>query len=138
MYLDPTEQSVRRLLQRGITGPVTMLNLLRFRDWADYSAFPDVAPPVLITGTEAYDRYLVHTRPFLAATGGSVVLLADGGDSLVGPSEERWDLVVAVRQASVANFLAFASNDEYPAGVCHRTAALADSRLLPIAERSFP
>ena len=40
MFLDPTDQSVGHLLQRGISGPITMLNLLRFRDWADYSDFP--------------------------------------------------------------------------------------------------
>jgi hypothetical protein len=43
-YLDPTDESVIRLLERRIDGPVTMLNLLRFREWADYSAFPEVAP----------------------------------------------------------------------------------------------
>ena len=135
-FLDPTDQSVIRLLQRGIAGPVTMLNLLRFRDWADYSAFPDAAPSKPISGREAYDRYMDHTMPFLTATGGSVAFLGEGGYSLVGPSEERWDLVMAVRQASVQSFLDFASDHDYLAGVCHRTAALEDSRLFPLVERS--
>lgn len=115
-----------------------MLNLLRFREWADYSAFPDAAPSDPITGSEAYDRYMSHTLPFLTSTGGSIVLLATGGYSLVGPDEERWDLVMAIRQTSVQDFLAFASNQEYLAGVCHRTAALEDSRLIPLVERSLP
>ena len=42
-YLDPSDGSVLRLLQRQISGPVTMLNLLRFREWADYTEFPDAA-----------------------------------------------------------------------------------------------
>ena len=135
-YLDPTDESVLRLLKRRIEGPVTMLNLLRFREWADYSAFPEVAPVEPISGSEAYQRYMDHTMPFLTATGGSVVFLGVGSFSLVGPSEERWDLVMAVRQQSVHSFLEFASNPDYMAGVCHRTAALTDSRLYPLVELS--
>ena len=134
VFLDPTDQSVGQLLQRGIAGPVTMLNLLRFRDWADYSDLPKAAPPDPITGRDAHDRYISHTMPFLTATGGSVSFLGVGGHNLVGPPEERWDLVMAVGQVSVEDFLAFATNEAYLAGVCHRTAALEDSRLLPLVE----
>ena len=134
VFLDPTDQSVGQLLQRGISGPVTMLNLLRFRDWADYSRFPEAAPPHRISGSDAYDRYMAHTMPFLTAAGGSVSFLGLGGHSLVGPPEERWDLVMAVRQTSVQDFLAFATNEAYLAGLCHRTAALEDSRLIPLVE----
>jgi hypothetical protein len=37
MYLDPTDDDARRLIQRGIDGPLLMLNLLRFREIADCS-----------------------------------------------------------------------------------------------------
>lgn len=138
MHLDPSDEGVRRLLQRGIEGPVTMLNLLRFREWADYSRFPELAPPAPISGREAYDRYVRHTLPFLSATGGSVQFFGIGGHNFVGPSDERWDLVMLIRQASVDDFFAFARNAEYQAGIGHRAAALEDSRLLPVVERSLP
>jgi hypothetical protein len=77
-----------------------------------------------------------HTMPFLTATGASVVFLGAGDFSPVGPSEERWDLVMALRQQSVQNFLEFASNPDYMAGICHRTAALTDSKLYPLVEGS--
>ncbi len=137
IFLDPTDESVRQLLQRRISGPVTMLNLLRFREWADYSAYPEGAPPEPISGKAAYQLYMQHTIPFLTASGGSLAFLADGGSYLVGPREERWDLVMAVRQASVEEFLAFASDEGYMAGVYHRTAALDDSRILPLVDRPF-
>ena len=41
---------------------------------------------------------------------------------------------MAVRQTSISDFLAFATNDAYLAGLCHRTAALEDSRLIPLVE----
>ncbi len=138
MHLDPSDRSARELFRRAIDGPVTMLNLLRFRPVADYSASPDLAPAAPISGREAYDRYIGHTLPFLAASGGSVELLGTGGAWFVGPDDERWDLVMLVRQASVADFFAFAANEEYLAGAGHRTAALEDSRLLPVVTHSLP
>ena len=62
------------------------------------------------------------------------MLLGKGGNFLIGPSHERWDLAMLVRQSSVADFLAFASNQEYLTGIGHRTAALEDSRILPLLE----
>ncbi|MEK3787077.1 hypothetical protein [Paenibacillus sp. FSL K6-1230] len=35
-YIEPTQQSGMRFMQRGIEGSIVMLNLLRFRDIADY------------------------------------------------------------------------------------------------------
>jgi hypothetical protein len=55
-----------------------------------------------------------------------------GGDFLIGPTDERWDAAMLVRQASVESFIAFASNQAYLSGIGHRTAALEDSRLLPL------
>jgi hypothetical protein len=138
MYLDPSEENARLFFGRGIKGPVSMLNLLRFRDEADYSAFPELAPPTPISGSAAYDRYVRHTIPFLSATGGSVKFFGTGGPYFIGPPDERWDLVMLISQSSVEKFLAFASDEGYLAGIGHRTAALEDSRLLPIVDRSLP
>jgi hypothetical protein len=138
VYLDPSEENARRLFRRGIDGPVTMLNLLRFREVADYSASPELAPPAPVSGLEAYEAYVRHTLPFLTASGGSVTFFATGGPVFVGPDDERWDLVMLIRQASLQAFMAFATDEGYLAGIGHRTAALEDSRLLPLVERPLP
>jgi hypothetical protein len=91
MHLDPSDETVRLLLERGITGPVVMLNLLRFRETANYKDHPVLAPLTPISGREAYERYMAHTMPFLTASGGSVDFAGDGGHFFVGPDEERWD-----------------------------------------------
>lgn len=137
-HLEPTQSAGRHFVQRGLEGPVVMLNLLRFREVADYAADPDLAPAAPISGAEAFDRYFRHTLPFLRASGGDVVFLGAGGPYLIGPEGERWDRAMLVRQASVAAFLAFARHDAYLAGLGHRAAALADARLLPLAELPFP
>jgi hypothetical protein len=132
-YLEPTQEAGRAFWQRGIAGPVVMLNLLRFRKIADYSAYPELAPQAPISGEAAFDRYVAHTLPYLKESGGELLFLGEGGGFLIGPSEERWDRVLLVRQSSVQSFMAFASNADYLAGLGHRTAALEDSRLLPLA-----
>jgi len=138
VFLEPSDESTRRLFGRAIEGPVTMLNLLRFREVADYSSFSELAPAEPTSGRRAYEAYIRHTLPFLEASGGSVTFYGFGGHNFIGPPEERWDLVALVKQASQADFFAFASNAEYLAGIGHRTAALEDSRLLPIVEQPLP
>ena len=133
-YLVPSESAGRRFVQRGIEDSVVMLNLLRFRDVADYSANPELAPAARISGAEAFDRYIQHTLPFLRESGGYVEFLGVGGPFLIGPEDEKWDMAMLVRQSSVASFLAFASHGAYLAGLGHRTAALEDSRILPLTE----
>ena len=133
-YLEPTPASGRAFFMRGMTGSVVMLNLLRYRATADYSASPQLAPAGPITGEAAYRLYMDHTLPHLEKSGGKLLFFGRGGAFLIGPDHERWDAVMLVQQSSPAAFMAFASNAEYLAGMGHRTAALEDSRLLPIQE----
>ena len=133
-YLDPTDQSVAALFSRGISGPITMLNLLRLREIADYTANPELAPASPISGKDAYARYVEHTLPYLTETGGELLYLGEGGDYLIGPEGEGWDLAMLVKQSSLQDFLAFAANAGYLAGLGHRTAAVRDSRILPLVD----
>ncbi|MGF6496268.1 uncharacterized protein (DUF1330 family) [Luteibacter sp. 621] len=133
-YLEPTQAAGRAFVMRGVKGNVVMLNLLRFRDTADYSQHPALAPATPISGAEAFDRYIEHTLPFLRDSGGELLFVGTGGPVLIGPEDERWDLVMLVKQRNVESFLAFANNAAYLAGLGHRTAALEDSRLLPLSE----
>ncbi|WP_420239824.1 hypothetical protein ACOBR2_09730 [Telmatobacter bradus] len=87
-YLEPTQETGRMLMQRAFEGPVVMLNLLRFRKVADYSAHPELAPSAPISGAAAYDRYIAHTLPFLPASGGEMLFLGAGGRYLIGPEDE--------------------------------------------------
>jgi hypothetical protein len=135
-YLDVTQQAGRDFVMRKISGEIVMLNLLRFREIADYSATPDLCPPTPISGENAFQRYIDHTLPILRETGGDIVFLGKGGQFLIGgPESERWDMVALIRQQSVNSFLSFASHEGYLKGLGHRTAALEDSRLLPLVEK---
>lgn len=133
-YLMPTQEAGRNFVMRQIQGSVVMLNLLRFRRIADYSTTPDLNPEEPISGEQAYQLYIEHTLPFLTKSGGEILFKGNGGNFLIGPTDERWDAVLLIRQKDVSSFLAFESNQDYMKGIGHRTAALEDSRLLPLTE----
>jgi hypothetical protein len=63
-----------------------------------------LAPAQPISGAAAYDRYIAHTLPYLAESGGALLFLEEGGPFLIGPEGERWDRAMLVKQNSVQAF----------------------------------
>ncbi|MEL6142425.1 MAG: DUF1330 domain-containing protein, partial [Bacteroidota bacterium] len=124
----------KAFFSRPIEGKVVMLNLLRFKEVADYSEFPALAPGAAISGRVAYERYMQAVTPLLQQAGSEVLFMGQGNTYLIGPPDEQWDVVLLVRHASSQRFLQFASDEAYQKIAGHRTAALADARLLPILE----
>ena len=131
-YLEPTEQAGRAFFSCPDNGPILMLNLMRFRDVADYVDRPDLAPEMPIKGSTAFQLYIEQTLPLLKKIGGDLLFYGATDEFLIGPADESWDAVMLVRQNSRSSFLAFASNPSYQDNLAHRTAALRDARLLPI------
>ncbi|MCO5142562.1 MAG: DUF1330 domain-containing protein [Oligoflexia bacterium] len=134
-FLEATHESGKALVMRNIKGCVVMMNLLKFRTVADYSAAPHLAPAAPISGAAAFKLYVEKTTPYLEKSGGKLLFFGIGGPFLIGPTDENWDAMMLVSQNSVTDFIAFASNQEYMQNaIGHRAAALEDSRLLPLAE----
>ena len=131
-YINPTDADAAALFSRNISGEIVMLNMIKFNKIADYSESLQLAPEQDISGEQAYQLYMQHTAPFLAASGGEVIFKGKASEYLIGPKDSQWDLVFLVRQKSLKHFMDFASNQEYLAGIGHRTAAVENSRLLPI------
>jgi len=119
------------------TGRVVMLNLLRFKSVADYSNLAALQPKQEISGKEAYQLYMDYTKPLLEKAGSRVLFYGNSGSFLIGPEQEKWDAVLLVEYESVAKFMAFAQDEEYLKTAGHRTAALEDSRLLPVSENEM-
>ena len=131
-YLEPTMESATALVTSGHEGPFLMLNLLKFREVADYSAAPALRPDAQISGSDAFDLYVAATLPHLENSGGALLLNAPAAKWFIGPAGDQWDRVMLVRQTSVNGFLGWAEHEAYLDGIGHRMAALLDSRLLPI------
>lgn len=135
-HVHPDRAVLEALSQLADDEPVVMLNLLRFRDHASYAEGSPHAP---CSGREAYARYGAVAVRHVQAVGGKPVWMGDAQLTLIGPADEPWDEVLLVEYPSRKAFLTMASNPEYLACTVHRTAALADSRLIAMrAKRRAP
>lgn len=126
--IDPSPVRFRALRDAVPAGmPVTMLNLLKFREQADYQA--DVGEPAR-SGREAYRIYAALAIAEIERVGGRVVWSGKPVYSLVGSEDEQWDEVLLVRYPSAAVFMDMVRSPAYQRFTYHRTAALADARLV--------
>ncbi len=121
--IEPNREQVGLLTSSTDTGPIVMVNLLRFKDEAD-------GIDAGVSGAEAYARYGDAVAPFLAGVGGRVLGAVGSEDSIIGPHEVEWDMVVLVSYPSREAFLKMTTDPGYQAIHPHRVAALADSRLI--------
>jgi len=133
-YLEVTEDTGRKFFTSQIQGEIVMLNLLKYRDWADYTHDISLESSVKISGKEAYRIYMKAVMPHLNEAGSEVLFFGKCQPFIIGPQDEEWDEVLLVKHKSKERFLEFASNPAYLKVKGHRTAALADSRLMPIVQ----
>lgn len=126
--INPTPESVRQLVEKVQPGiPVVMINLLRFRERADYPAEMEVPAS---SGRDAYAQYAREVDPILARVGGKVIWKGEAKHAFIAPDGETWDEVLLVAYPSRDAFLGMLKSPDYQAITVHRTAALADARLI--------
>ena len=130
-YLWPTEDQLNEITAAAVPGrTITMLNLLKFREHADYGDKSDAETPC--SGKEAFNRYARGVVPIIERLGGNVMFTGNAQSAVIGPTSESWDRVLLVQYPELQTLLNMSSSDEYQAHSHHRSAALADSRLIPI------
>ncbi len=112
--------------------PIHMLNLIRLRPVADYPEdHPDHGKG--LTGLDAYRAYGRTSAAVFARVGGRQVWAGRPEAVVTGPTEERWDLAFIAEYPSAGAFLEMVTDPAYREHVKHRTAAVADSRLIRLA-----
>ena len=111
--------------------PLVMLNLLRFRDQAQYS---DASEPAR-SGRQAYGEYSKTALAKVQGVGGQLVWMGRTQASVIAPEGEQWDEVLLVRYPSAAAFARMLADPEYRAATRHRSAALEDARLIANVEQ---
>lgn len=134
-YINVTSEAAKEFYQDfHDKGKIVMLNLLKFRQRADYSNLEQLKPIRELTGEEAYQLYMQSTLPELKKAGSRIIYYGKSKNFLIGPELEKWDALLIVEHKSVVKFMEFAKNKDYLKNAGHRTAALEDSRLLPSNE----
>lgn len=131
--LNPRAEQLAHFIEAMPSGvPITMLNLLRFNQQAQYPASSEHSP---CTGRQAYARYSRIAVARVQAAGGAVEFAAQAHAALIAPADEQWDELLLVRYPSKEAFLDMIGDEHYLAAAEHRTAALADSRLIGTTAR---
>ncbi|CAN5259875.1 DUF1330 domain-containing protein [soil metagenome] len=117
----PGPEQVAAFFGGAEDGPFVMVNLLKFKDKAEY---PDGSEPEL-SGREAYARYGAAVRACLESVGGAPVFAGAVTELMLGEAEELWDMVALAQYPSRAAMMAMVQSPAYQAIEKHRIAGLA-------------
>jgi uncharacterized protein (DUF1330 family) len=135
-YIDPDREAwdVFKSLPRD--QPIQMLNLVKLKPKAEYPAgHPDHGKD--LSGLDAYRAYGRTTAHIFKRLGGRQVWAGKPQVMVTGPGAEAWDIAFIAEYPTAEAFIAMVRDPEYRDLVQHRTAGVADSRLLrlePIRE----
>ena len=124
-------EQVRRMLTIEDDGPFYMVNLIKFRERADYRDGRETN----LTGREADALY--QPLPFLLEIGAEPVFVADVEIQLIG-DETVWERVAVVRYPSRAAFLKLIQRPDFRAATVHKDAGVEKSLVLVAEPIEFP
>ncbi len=128
-YIDPDREAWEVFKSLPRDQPIQMLNLVKVKPLAEYPVgHPDHGKGR--TGLEAYRAYGRTTAHIFARVGGRQVWAGHPQVMVTGPAAESWDLAFIAEYPTSDAFIAMVRDPEYRELVAHRTAAVADSRLL--------
>lgn len=127
----PTGAQIGALLALPDTGPVVMLNLLKFRDKAEYKDGRETN----LSGREAYMKYGELMSAFVMARGGRLHFNAAAAAPVIGAVEATWDVVALMEYPSAKAFVEIATSPEVAEFGIHREAGLAGQLLIPCFPR---
>ncbi len=125
MPIAPREDQLKKFLENLPPGPVTMLNLLKFKEKAEYADGRETN----LTGAEAYALYGMEMGKLIGDGGGRSVFAGAANSLVIGDGELQWDLVAIAEYSSIENFQKITSSPEYQEIAKHREAGL-DHQLL--------
>lgn len=116
--VDP--ERIRGLMENGPDGPIFMVNLLKFRDRAEYEDGRE-------TGLSGRDAYMIYGRAvagLLPRFGGSAVFAGDVTFLALGQVEELWDEIAIASYPARADMVRMSMSPEWQAISVHRSAGL--------------
>ena len=130
--IDPSRTQFDQFKALPRDQPVHMLNLVRLRVLAQY---PDDHPDhgKGRTGLEAYRAYGRESAAVFNRVGGKQIWAGRPDLVVTGPQDEAWDLAFIAAYPSGGAFLEMVTDPVYRVVVQHRTAGVADSRLIRMA-----
>ena len=134
VFINPDREAWAIFKGLPANAPIHMLNLIRLREVAAYPEGHEDHDRGL-SGLEAYRAYGRTTAHILARVGGRQVWAGKPEVTVTGPQSEAWDLAFIAQYPDARAFIEMVRDPEYRLLVTHRTAGVADSRLICLSPR---
>ena len=126
----PNREQIEGFMAPGQDGPIYMLNLLTFKEKAEYPDGRDTD----LTGAVAYAVYSAEVAGHLATVGGRPMFAAKVERLMLGEVEELWDTAAIAMYPSRKAMMEMMSSPDYQASAVHRTAGLAGQLNIELVE----
>ena len=117
----PNEKQMEEFLEEGHDEPIFMVNLLKFKDRAEY---PDKRESNL-SGKEAFAIYSKEVEGHLEKVGGKPIFGSEVTRLMLGEVEDLWDQVAIAMYPNRKAMLKMISDPDYIKSAQHRVAGLA-------------
>ena len=122
----PQPEQIQTLLEGPKEAPVVMLNLLKFKEHAEYEDGRETN----LSGRDAYQLYAERAVQFMTADGGRLVHSSETRLLLIGDGELEWDMVGILEYPSIEKFMKLLESPEFAEFGVHRSAGLAHQLLI--------
>ena len=129
----PNREQIEGFAEPGPSGPIYMVNLLKFKDRAEYEDGRETEA----TGAEAYGIYGKEVQAHIEKVGGKGVFGGNVSRLMLGEVEELWGMVAIVMYPSRTAMLTMIQDPAYQASAVHRTAGLAGQLNIEVKGSSF-
>ena len=117
----PNKEQLAGFLEGDTETPIKMVNLLKFKDKAEYEDGRETN----LSGKEAYKIYADEVIGHLERVGGKSIFFGEVQRLMLGEVEELWDWVAIAEYPSRKAMLEMIMNSEYQKSEEHRSAGLA-------------
>ncbi len=128
-FIDPSPANFQAFKDLPRDEPIHMLNLLEYREQAEYSQGHEHAGKGW-SGRRAYEEYGKTSGPIFRRVGGTIVWRGSFQTMVTGPDAKRWHDGFVAQYPNAGAFFEMIKDPEYQQAVVNRTAALVDSRLM--------
>jgi uncharacterized protein (DUF1330 family) len=116
----PNKDQMDEFLEGDIESPISMVNLLKFKEKAEYEDGRDTQ----MSGKEAYQIYAIEVQEHLKKVGAEIVFGGVVSRLMLGEVEDLWDSVAIARYPSRKAMLEMMMSSEYQESEKHRSAGL--------------
>lgn len=124
----PTPEGIQAFLAKDIEGPVSMVNLLKFKEKAEYADGRETE----LTGAEAYGLYGQDMARWVTSQGGRLLFSGPAHHLVLGDADELWDQVAIMEYPSKEAFVKIVSAPEVAEWGVHRAAGLEGQLLIAV------